>query len=218
MPYSRQFGDYYYSKSDGRAECAHVFIQGNGLDKRFKTASQITIAELGFGTGLNFLETMRQFLKITPQNAKLAFHSFELFPLERQAAEKALKQWPELRSMSEQMLEQWPSAFTEDHVFHFGDNITLYIYKGDAQKRVKDTDFTADAWYLDGFAPARNEKMWSLELMKDLAKRTRNGGTLASYTAAGWVRRNLQEAGFEIEKRPGFGSKRDMISGVKPAD
>lgn len=215
MPYSNEFGDYYYSKSDGRLECDHVFIDGNNLKNRFAAANNFVIAELGFGTGLNFLETIRQFKLYAGEEAKLDFHSFEINPLDAQTIGKALSVWPQLNEALSQLLANWPEHFENSHLLHLDENITLHLHIGDVNVTLPNQDFLADAWYLDGFAPARNESMWSLDLMQEIANHTNDEGTFSSYTAAGWVRRNLAEAGFSVHKTRGFAGKRDMICGKK---
>jgi tRNA U34 5-methylaminomethyl-2-thiouridine-forming methyltransferase MnmC len=215
MPYSTGFGDYYYSKSDGRMECDHVFIDGNDLKERFANSNTITIAELGFGTGLNFLETARQFKQHAAISAKLTFHSFEINPLDHETIRKALSIWPELSEELHQLLTIWPDQLDTDNLLKLDENIILHLHIGDVNATLPKQDFSADAWFLDGFAPFRNESMWSLELMQYIANYTHIGGTFSSYTAAGWVRRNLIEAGFEVRKTKGYASKRDMICGTK---
>ena len=218
MPYSTQFSDTYYSKDDGRLECDHVFIKGNGLDQRFVECGHFVLAELGFGTGLNFLETMRQFRNLAPSGSKLHFHSFEMHPLSGDNIQRALVPWPEISDEAQALIEHWPlltAEFQPYHMFQFGDDVQLHLHIGDANKTILNTDFIADAWYFDGFTPAKNQALWSLDLMQQVAKRTADSGTFASYTAAGWVRRNLVEAGFNVEKCGGFAGKRDMIKGVK---
>ena len=215
MPYSNEFGDYYYSKSDGRLECDHVFIDGNDLKNRFASSDRFVIGELGFGTGLNFLETLRQFKQYADQNAKLDFHSFEINPLDAATIQKALKIWPELDHELTQLLTVWPEVFEKDHVLEIDKNVNLHLHIGDVNDTLPKQSFLANAWYFDGFAPARNESMWSLDLMQEIAHHTQTDGTFSSYTAAGWVRRNLADAGFNVQKAKGFAGKRDMICGIK---
>jgi len=216
MPYSRRFGDYFYSQSDGRAECRHVFLGGNGLPDRWQEPGDFTIGELGFGTGLNFLETWRIWRECGAVGA-LSFVSFEAFPMTAAQIERALAQWPDLSSLAEKLLAHWPSLNGTPTDWAIDERTTLTVFVGDALDGVRNWRGTADAWYLDGFAPSRNPDMWSAELMQAVADRTKPGGTFASYTAAGWVRRNLQAAGFSVEKRPGHAGKREMIRGVKTA-
>lgn len=213
MPYSAEFGDTYYSKADGRLECDHVFIKGNSLDERFQNATHINIGELGFGTGLNFVETVRQFRVLAPEYSTLEFHSFELYPLARDQMAQALCIWQEIRCETQELLSLWPEHLEQLTHLKFDDRIDLYLHIGDVADLLPNASIKADAWYLDGFAPERNRDMWSLELMRNLVKKTAQKGTFATYSAAGWVRRNLQAAGFNVEKKKGYANKREMLNG-----
>lgn len=215
MPFSKQFGDHFYCKSDGRAECEHVFLNGNGLPSRWKDTAEFCIGELGFGTGLNFLETWRQWKEHRTPKASLHFVSFEAFPMEIASMKRALSHWPEIETLQRVLEERWTSLTQKPTRWQMDDQTTLTIVVADVLDGVRAWKGHCDAWYLDGFAPARNPDMWSLELMKTLHERTHTKGTFASYTAAGWVRRNLADAGFEVHKAPGFAGKRDMILGKK---
>ncbi|QKV17769.1 tRNA (5-methylaminomethyl-2-thiouridine)(34)-methyltransferase MnmD [Oricola thermophila] len=214
MPYSTRFGDHFYSRADGRAECGHVFMGGNGLPERWAGADRFTIGELGFGTGLNFLETWRAWRECRVPGQVLDFVSFEAFPMEEKAIERALVHWPQLTGLKESLLRHWPGLGIPPTRWKMDEQTGLTVIVGDALNGVSGWSGAADAWYLDGFAPARNPEMWSAELMQAVADRTRPGGTFASYTAAGWVRRNLEAAGFTVTKRPGHAGKREMICGV----
>lgn len=217
MPYSEEFGDFYYSKADGRAECRHVFLAGNGLPDRFAGREQFIIAELGFGTGLNFIETWSAWETDAPEGARLEYHSFELRLLDRDDIERALAAWPDLGIKAQELAARWPGHPDDDVRIELESQnrlICLQIHAGLALEQMTEARFSADAWYLDGFSPARNPDMWSAELMGAVADRTSEGGTFATYSAAGWVRRNLQAAGFAVEKRPGHTGKRDMSVGT----
>jgi len=216
MPYSEEFGDFYYSRADGRAECRHVFLGGNGLPGRFAGRPHFVIGELGFGTGLNFLETWSAWETTAPDAAVLVFHSFELRPLACRDMVRALSAWPDLTEKSSSLAAAWPDEPAAGVSIEFqsaGRSIHLCIHAGLALDTLETLRFEADAWYLDGFSPSRNPDMWSAELMRLVASRTREGGTFATYSAAGWVRRNLQAAGFAVEKRQGHAGKRDMSAG-----
>lgn len=216
MPYSEKFDDFYYSKADGRAESRHVFLTGNGLPDRFVTASLFTIGELGFGTGLNFLETWEAWDAAAPEGAELVFHSFEFNLLEPGVMARALSAWPDLAERANKLVSAWPEHPQSDVGLVFSERaktVRLHVHHGRALEVIPDLRFQADAWYLDGFAPSRNPEMWSAELLALVAQKTATGGTFATYSAAGWVRRNLQAAGFEVEKRPGHANKRDMSVG-----
>lgn len=212
MPYSPAFGDYFYSRADGRAECAHVFIAGNGLGERFAEGGDFTIAETGFGTGLNFAETWRQWQHAAPAGARLSFVSFEKFPMPRAAISRALAAWPEIAAERAALVSVWPHDPAPGVALDFGP-VRLDVIAGDALGSIRAWQGRADAWFLDGFAPSRNPDMWSAELMSAVAARTAPGGTFATYTSAGWVRRNLAAAGFAVEKSPGHAGKREMCRG-----
>lgn len=217
MPYSEEFGDFYYSKADGRDECRHVFLAGNSLPGRFADRQHFVIAELGFGTGLNFIETWSAWETVAPEGSCLAFHSFELRLLDRDDMHRALAAWPDLAAKALELKAAWPNQPDGDVQIDFeshGRLVSLHIHAGLALEQLAGATFAADAWYLDGFSPARNPDMWSAELMCAVANRTDEGGTFATYSAAGWVRRNLQAAGFSVEKRPGHAGKRDMSGGI----
>lgn len=213
MPFSETFGDHFYAREDGRAETAHVFLGQNGLPERWKTGSDFVIGELGFGTGLNFLETWRQWIETRSETGTLTFATFEAFPMERNAIEKAISRWPELAGLCARLIETWDSLSGQPQRWQMDGQTVLEVHVGEALSGVATWSGAADAWYLDGFAPSRNPDMWSAELMQAVHDHTRAGGTFASYTAAGWVRRNLQAAGFTVEKIAGHGAKRDMIRG-----
>ncbi|MCO6185116.1 tRNA (5-methylaminomethyl-2-thiouridine)(34)-methyltransferase MnmD [Rhizobium sp. L1K21] len=218
MPYSTTFGDHFYCRTDGRAECDHVFIDANHLHERWAAGGECVIGELGFGTGLNFCETWRQwsaFQGTTPTHGSLHFISFELFPMDRESIKRALIQWPILEHERERLAAAWPDTPSGIVSLEFDDNVRLSVICGDALSNLATSQQTFDAWYLDGFAPSRNPDMWSLELMQAVYDHTRPGGSFGTYAAAGFVRRNLQTAGFKVERRPGFAGKREMLCGIK---
>ena len=215
MPYSEAFGDQFYCKTDGRLECDHVFIDGNGLKERFQSDRVLTIGELGFGTGLNLCETWRQWRQLRGPNGQLHFVSFELYPMKANEIDRALHHWPEIAGERDRLVDLWQAEPTGQVHLALDQQTTATIVCGDAFSNLKSSDHCFDAWYLDGFAPSRNPAMWSLELMQALFEKTKANGTFATYAAAGFVRRNLQASGFTVEKRKGFAGKREMLCGRK---
>lgn len=205
-PVSRRFGDPYFSLADGLAETRHVFLSGNGLPGRF--APGFSIAELGFGTGLNFLAAWQAW-EGSGTPGPLSFTSFEAFPMAPADRARALARWPELGAHAVRMGEAGPGRH------HLGSAI-LTVVPGDARVTVPSWAGAADAWFLDGFSPARNPQMWEPALLAAVFARTRPGGSFATYSAAGHVRRALAAAGFAVEKRRGFGRKREMCCGTRP--
>lgn len=225
-PVSRDFYDVYFSNDNGLEETRYVFLGGNDLQTRFPEHSRklFIVAESGFGTGLNFLTLWQAFAAFRADNPdatleRLHFISFEKFPLTRDDLQKAHAHWPQLAPFAEQLQAQWPQAFAGCHRLLLDEgSVTLDLWFGDINQLTDTLDESlnqqVDAWFLDGFAPSKNPDMWTPALFQAMARLTRPGGTLATFTSAGFVRRGLQEAGFTMQKRKGFGRKREMLSGV----
>ncbi|QRM56376.1 tRNA (5-methylaminomethyl-2-thiouridine)(34)-methyltransferase MnmD [Sinorhizobium sp. BG8] len=215
MPYSREFGDHFYCRTDGRRECDHVFLGGNGLPARWCRPSLFTIGELGFGTGLNFCETWRQWRATRVPGGMLRFVSFERYPMSNTEIDRALSRWPEIDAERAALTGQWPADPTGEVNLALDEQTVLTVVCGPALENLRLSDLVFDAWYLDGFAPSRNPDMWSDELMGEVFGHTAQGGSFATYAAAGFVRRNLSTAGFAVERRKGFAGKREMLCGLK---
>ena len=213
-PISKRFGDPYFSRQDGRLETHHIFLAGNGLPDRWRGRPVFTIGELGFGTGLNFLETLACWQNLGSSGPRLRYIAYERFPLDPRDLRRALARWPELGPSAGALADGWPPE-TGRSVREIGGAI-LELYVGDANVWLPKSTDQVDAWYLDGFSPAKNPDLWGQELMLSLFERTSPGGTFATFTVAGWVRRNLTAAGFRIEKMPGFGRKREFLRGQRP--
>lgn len=215
VPHAAGFDDGYYSAQDGLAESRHVFLDGNNLRPRLAATRHFVIAETGFGTGLNLLALMTEMMR--HPNCHVDFISIEGFPLEREALAAAHACFPAIATAAAELREALPPRWPGYHLTSLcGGQLTLHLHYGDVGTILPDLEFLTDAWFLDGFAPARNPDMWNDDVMANIGRLTRPGGTLASFTAAGHVRRSLTSAGFKIEKRPGFGRKREMITGVMP--
>lgn len=205
VPVSRQFDDPYYSLDDGVAETQHVFLGGNDLPTRFRDGFHV--AELGFGTGLNFLVTLNAW-RAAGIKGQLRFTSFEAFPLPMTDLMQAVSVFDDLPI---EVFEE-SGGRVASHIT--GDDFELRIIEGDARETLTPWNGAADAWFLDGFSPAKNPELWGADLMTAVGQHTATGGTVATYTAAGFVRRALACAGFEVERIPGFGRKRHMTRGV----
>jgi len=217
-PRNQEHGDIYFSTDGGIAETEYVFLQGNQLPQRWQKQKpdqeHFTIAETGFGTGLNFLCTLKHWLATAPANAHLNYISIEKHPLNKTDLQRAISSWPELAEVGAELLEHYPPLV---HGLHqrqlFNGRVSLSLLFGDANTMFTDIDATVDAWYLDGFAPSKNPGMWTPELFKQIARLTKANGSFATFTAAGIVRRGLKAEGFEVKTQPGFGRKRDMSVG-----
>ncbi|MEE9389145.1 MAG: tRNA (5-methylaminomethyl-2-thiouridine)(34)-methyltransferase MnmD [Paracoccaceae bacterium] len=207
-PVSTRFDDPYFSLNDGLAETGHVFLAGNGLPARFRPGFHI--AELGFGTGLNMLCAWDLWNR-SEQTGPLYFTSFEQYPMALTDMETALHGFPELAYLTVVFLKHWPNGSGCLDL----PSLKLRVITGDARQTLPHWNDIADAWFLDGFSPAKNPQLWGEKLLADVARHTTGDGTFATYTAAGHVRRALGDAGFDVNRCPGYGRKRHMTVGKK---
>lgn len=218
-PVSRTFDDIYFNKDGGLAETEYVFFAGNDLPQRWsklQAGAHFSIGETGFGTGLNFLCARQHWLDSVATDARLHFISCERFPLSRADLRQALAHWPSFSDGAEQLLAGWPPACRGIYTLPFDDGrIQLTLLFGDAAELLAESNIAVDSWFLDGFAPSRNPEMWSDALFQQLARCSKPAASFATFTAAGIVRRGLEAAGFNIVKRPGFGRKREMLTGQR---
>lgn len=218
LPYSLRFGDIYFSLDDGLAEKNYVFLQANRLAERFSALAHnasFTIAETGFGTGLNFLATWKLWQQTRPADAWLHYISVEKHPLTPTDLQRALALWPDLQSLATQLLAKYPPLTAGWHRVVFAEErLTLTLLLGDANELLPELVAEVDAWFLDGFAPDKNPELWQLELLSSVAKLSKVNTTLSSYTAAGVVKRTLEAAGFDVVRSKGFGRKRDMTTAI----
>ena len=208
IPVSRRFDDPYFSLDNGLEETRHVFLAGNDLPERF--VNRFQIAELGFGTGLNFLVALAAWRECGA-TGRFQFTTFEAFPMAAADRERALAAFPELGGLRGELSRAL--AFGAGP-YDFGD-ATLTIIVGDARQSLPALSFAADAWFLDGFSPAKNPELWGEDLLAEVGRHTKPGGTAATYTAAGHVRRALAAAGFDVTRAAGYGRKRHMTRARK---
>jgi tRNA 5-methylaminomethyl-2-thiouridine biosynthesis bifunctional protein len=223
-PVSDLFGDVYFSNESGLEETQYVFLQQNGLPERWfqHKAASFHIIETGFGTGLNFLLAWHHFelaLTAAPQMKcqRLYFTSFEKYPIAHKDLTLALAQWPTLAPLAEQLLAQYPISIPGCHRLQLADGrVTLDLWLGDVHDSMPQLPIQnqADAWFLDGFAPSKNPQMWQPELFSQMARLSKVGTSVATFTSAGLVRRGLAEVGFQVKKIKGYGRKREMCVGT----
>lgn len=208
VPVSTRFDDPYFSLENGLAETRHVFLAGNDLPARFTPGFHI--AELGFGTGLNLLTTWAAW-DASGQTTPLRFTSFEGFPMSADEMARALEAFPSLAEYAQRLVAAW----AEDNTLATLDGIEARVVIGDARETLATQDWRADAWFLDGFSPAKNPELWDADLIQQVGLHTKPNGTAATYTAAGFVRRNIEAAGFDVTRVPGYGRKRHMTTARK---
>lgn len=216
-PYSRVFDDVYFSDQSGLEETRYVFIEQNRLAERFAAlpeGGRLVIGETGFGTGLNFLCAWQVFEQYATAGARLHFVSVEKYPLNLPDLQRALALWPELKVFADQLLAQY-AAIHQGFQRLVLDNgrVTLTLLIGDALEQLPQLDAQIDAWFLDGFAPAKNPDMWTAELFAELARLAAPGSTISTFTSTGWVRRLLNAAGFKMKRTPGIGHKWEILRG-----
>jgi tRNA U34 5-methylaminomethyl-2-thiouridine-forming methyltransferase MnmC len=203
VPVSTRFDDPYYSLDNGLAETQYVFLAGNGLPDRFKDGFQV--AELGFGTGLNLLAALKLW-RDSGQTGQMRFTTFELYPLAAADMIRAQAEFPEVADIAAELAPFWEQGATDIDL----PDLQFRMITGDARQTLPQWTDQADAWFLDGFAPAKNPELWEPDLMAEVGQHTAPDGTAATYSAAGAIRRALEAGGFTVDRIPGFGRKRHM--------
>ncbi|WP_332675251.1 bifunctional tRNA (5-methylaminomethyl-2-thiouridine)(34)-methyltransferase MnmD/FAD-dependent 5-carboxymethylaminomethyl-2-thiouridine(34) oxidoreductase MnmC [Aromatoleum sp.] len=210
-PRSEAFGDVYHTRYGGLDQARFVFLAGNGLPERWRRRGRFTIVETGFGLGLNFLATWSAWRADPERCERLHFVSAELHPFTRDDLATLHARWPEFGALAEELRAQWPPLTPGVHRLHLdGGHIILTLLFGDARDLLPQLCCRADAFYLDGFSPARNPELWSDALLAELDRLASPDATLATWSVSGAVRRGLAQAGFDCEKVEGFGGKREM--------
>ncbi|WDG40899.1 bifunctional tRNA (5-methylaminomethyl-2-thiouridine)(34)-methyltransferase MnmD/FAD-dependent 5-carboxymethylaminomethyl-2-thiouridine(34) oxidoreductase MnmC [Pseudomonas synxantha] len=216
-PHSRVFDDVYFSDQSGLEETRYVFLEQNRLQERFAAlpaGGRLVIGETGFGTGLNFLCAWQLFEQHAAAGAQLHFVSVEKYPLSHPDLQRALALWPELQPLAEQLLAQYIAIHQGFQRLVLGHGrVTLTLLIGDALEQLPQLDAQIDAWFLDGFAPAKNPDMWTAELFAELARLAAPGSTISTFTSTGWVRRLINAAGFKMKRTPGIGHKWEILRG-----
>lgn len=212
--YSSAFGDVYHARDDAPGQAREVFLAGNGLPGRWQGRDRFTIVETGFGAGLNFLATWAAWREDPQRCARLHFVSCERQPFSREDLTLIHARWPAFAAQAAELRAQWPVLAPGVHRLNLdGERVTLTLHLGEAAHGLAQLDARADAFYLDGFAPARNPELWSERIFHLLAGLAAPAATLATWSVAGMVREGLHRAGFETAKAPGFGTKRQMLRG-----
>jgi tRNA 5-methylaminomethyl-2-thiouridine biosynthesis bifunctional protein len=217
-PRSRLYDDVYFSADDGLAEARAVFLGGCDLPRGWSGRRRFCVAELGFGAGLNVVALLKAWRDAKPAGAHLSIFSVEAHPLSAEDAARALAPWPEVSDVAALLVARWPGQARGFHRIDLTELCaTIDVAVMEASAALEAWSGEADAWFLDGFAPARNPAMWTPEVLNLVAKRSAPGARVATYTVAGEVRRGLTQAGFAAERRPGFGRKRQRLEARLPA-
>lgn len=220
LPVATTFADIYFNPGDGLAESRYVFLQHNDLPARWQQHPRPTfvIAETGFGSGLNLLACWQALRQHAPSELRLHFISFEQFPLPAEVLPQIHQHFPELAALSRELCAAYqPTHQGCQRLLLDGGRVVVDLWLGDLLEQLPlwlpGALGRVDAWFLDGFAPDKNPRMWQPELYHAMAQSAQQTATFATFTAAGAVRRGLQAAGFHVERRKGFGHKREMLAG-----
>lgn len=216
--YSPRHDDIYHSAVGGLAQAQYVFLQGNALPGRWQGRRVFTVLETGFGMGINFLATWAAWHADPARCERLHFVSIEKHPFTRddlrRAYEATVASDPSIAGFAAALADAWPMLVPGTHRVEFADGrVTLTLVFGDAVEHLPTLWLRADAFYLDGFSPAKNPELWTPSIFKALARLAGEDATIATYTSVGDVRRGLIQCGFECRKVDGFGWKRTMVTG-----
>lgn len=233
-PYSQQFNDIYFDSESGCRQSEQIFLYGNDISNRLKGKNtSFSIIETGFGTGLNFLLTLQAYHKLQQENLPhklptLYFISIEKYPLNKQQLLKSLQALPQLSYFANLLLAQYPElpannrGVTEFSFTFFNQKVTLRLIIDDATNGLSNIRLPkgglADAWYLDGFSPAKNPNMWSEALFTQIGRLSKPEASIATFTVAGFVKRYMQQVGFRTQKKACVGNKHEMLTGIFQQD
>ncbi len=213
-PFSPLYDDVYHSASGAHEQARHVFLAGNALPGRWQGRERFTILETGFGLGVNFLATWLAWCNDPRACESLHFVSLEKHPFPESDLRRAHLAWPEFTELSHELCASWPTLEAGSHALELANGrLTLQLVFGDALETLPKLETPVDAFYLDGFSPAKNPELWSDECCRSLARLSRDGATLATWSVSGNVRAALTAANFCVERRPGFAAKRQMLVG-----
>ena len=216
QPYSPDYEDIYYSTAGGREESEYVFLKHNHLAPRWQAMApgeHFVIAETGFGTGLNFVLSMQAWSEQASPDACLHYVAIEKHPVSPDDIKRVAENWPELSAVYDEFLSVYPLPVEGEHCRALlGGRVYLHLIFADVVDALSSRELQVDAWYLDGFDPDKNADLWSDQVFSLIEKNSKEGATLSTYTAAGFVRRGLQTVGFDVEKVKGHGKKREMIT------
>jgi tRNA 5-methylaminomethyl-2-thiouridine biosynthesis bifunctional protein len=217
QPRSRLYDDVYFSRADGLAETRAVFLAACELPGAWRERHHFTVGELGFGTGLNIAALLTLWRQTRPPGGRLSIFSIEAHPMTADEASRALRAWPEIADAAHLLTSRWPGRSRGFHRVDLPElGVALDVAIMDAADALGAWSGSADAWFLDGFAPARNPAMWSAEVLRLVGERSAPGAHVATYSVAGHVRRDLAAAGFSVERRPGFAAKRQRLEARFP--
>ncbi|MDS4073277.1 MAG: bifunctional tRNA (5-methylaminomethyl-2-thiouridine)(34)-methyltransferase MnmD/FAD-dependent 5-carboxymethylaminomethyl-2-thiouridine(34) oxidoreductase MnmC [Defluviicoccus sp.] len=216
-PFSATYGDVYHAAAGGLGQARYVFLAGNGLPQRWRERERFVVLETGFGLGLNFLATWQAWRDDPQRSARLHFVSVEKHPFRADDLAVLHAAWPELAPLADELRRAWPPLVPGVHRLHLdGARVVLDLVFGDAAECLPQLVAQADAFYLDGFSPAKNPALWDAPLLATLSQLAAPDATLATWSVASAVREALSGNGWQLDKAPGYAGKREMLRGTRP--
>lgn len=215
-PFSELYGDVYHARQGAIEQARHIFLQGNGLPERWRGRASFTVCETGFGLARNFLTLWQAWRDDPHRCARLNVLAFEAHPFAAADMAAASRELPDgLRELADQLVNAWPVLLPGVHRLEFeAGRISLTLFFGRIEQTAREAQAGADAFFLDGFAPDKNPAMWSPALFGQLVRLARPEATAATWCVNGSVRRALRDAGFIVNRAPGFRGKREMTRAV----
>ncbi|MDE2501650.1 MAG: tRNA (5-methylaminomethyl-2-thiouridine)(34)-methyltransferase MnmD, partial [Burkholderiales bacterium] len=210
LPRAPRYGDLYHPRIGALAQARHVFLRGNGLPERWRGRADFVVFETGFGLGNNFIAAWEAWRADPERCTRLHYVAIERHPPTRADLERvhAASPRPEL---ARALIAAWPAATPNLHAIEFdAGRLRLLLAFGDIAALAPGLRLQADAYFLDGFAPARNPAMWQPRVLAALGRKAAPGATLATWSVARELRDGLVTAGFEVAQAPGIGGKREI--------
>ena len=206
IPFSPEFDDIYFNADDPIGQSEYVF--NSVFDEIWEKKSEFNLLETGFGAGLNFLCAFKRFKN---SDKFLNFVSIEKTPIAKDDLVKIYANFSELEDVSRELLDAYPPLIRGFHRLNLAPNVTLTLCFGDVAEVLDELSFNADVVFMDGFAPAKNEAMWSELVCGKIANLCALGASVCTYSASGALKRALQNSGFEVNLLKGYGKKREML-------
>ena len=215
-PYSPEFEDIYATRSGAYGQACTVFLSEGEVARRWQGKERFTVLENGFGLGTNFLATLQAWRNDPKRSAHLEYVALECFPVSRSQIEQYAAE--ELADEAKELASHWPVCIPGYHTLTFdGGRVRLILIFGDSQTLANKLSLQYDTLFLDGFGPQKNPRMWEAGLLRSLSRYAKEGAVVTTWCTKGDVRRALIGAGFEIEKKKGFGKKRERLFGTMKA-
>jgi tRNA U34 5-methylaminomethyl-2-thiouridine-forming methyltransferase MnmC len=223
---NEHYDDRYFDVVNAIEEAKHIFFRGTGLMEKLSATvpgeKEFRIGETGFGSGRLLIALMDFLDDCGITDIAITYNSVELHPVTSERMASILSGFrTEVGPLIDLLVRKYSRVEISRPGWHrirltrpFG-ILTLNLWIGEALEMVHTLTIPCDVWFLDGHGPKKNPSIWRNELLMAIGEKTVTGGTCATYTVAGAVRRGLIAAGFSVEQRPGFGGKKSVLKGLK---